>query len=256
MKNSFKIKALIFILIGAFTMPAMAGSKHHKNIKAAVDNPARAEKDRARDEHRKPAGVLKFYGIKPGMTILDMLAGSGYYTEILSGVVGEKGKVIALNNKAVLGFTKNALEAKVKIAGRMDNVKMVTAEINDMELAENSLDAIFLVQSYHDFYYVNEKNGWPRVKVKRTLAEFHKALKKGGVLAVIDHAAPKGSPRESGQTMHRIDPALVKEEIIAAGFHYEASSDLLENTMDDGTKSPFDKTVRGKTNRFILKFVK
>lgn len=259
MHKSYRLSAALLVFVSALFLSifqATADHHGHDPVRAAVDNPARSDGDRARDALRKPAEVVSFFGIKPGMVVLDMLAGSGYYTEILSAVVGDKGKVIALNNKAYLGYTKDALRQKAAMAGRMENVHIKIAEINDFALQENSLDAIFLIQSYHDFYYVEEKEGWPKVKGKRTLAQFHKALKKGGVLAVIDHAAPAGSPRESGNSLHRIDPAIVEQEITAAGFSLAATSDLLSNPADDGKVIVFDKSIRGKTDRFIMRFVK
>lgn len=225
-------------------------------IQAAVDNPAREATDRDRDAGRKPGKIIEFMGIKPGMTVMEMLAGSGYYAEILSKVVGETGQVIALNNKSYMAFTKDALVKRLEQPGRMQNVTLQIAEINDMELKKDNLDAIFLVLSYHDFYFVDEKSGWPKVDVARTLAQIHGALKKGGILAVVDHAAVKGAPRETGSTLHRIDPDLVTAELEAAGFVLKATSDALLNPEDDMSKPMYDKSVRGKTNRFVYRFVK
>ncbi|SVB47389.1 uncharacterized protein METZ01_LOCUS200243, partial [marine metagenome] len=63
-------------------------------IKAAVNNPARAEANSSRDAARKPGEVIKFMGVKPGMTVLDMVSNGGFYAEILAGVVGNEGRVI------------------------------------------------------------------------------------------------------------------------------------------------------------------
>jgi len=232
------------------------GDTYHKLIQSAIDNPNRAESDRKRDVDRKPDEIVKFFGIKPGMTVMEMLAGSGYYAEILSSVVGPKGKVIALNNKSYMAFTKDAIVERIGQPGRMDNVELKIAEINEMELEKGSLDAIFLVLSYHDFYFIDEKSGWPKVDVKRTLAQIHASLKKGGILAVIDHAAVKGSPRETGSALHRIDPEIVKDELAKAGFAFDAESDVLSNPADAMTKPMYDPEIRGKTNRFVYRFVK
>ncbi len=247
----------LFIFPGTLVSGAAAGDRDDRRIiRAAVENPLREEADRKRDQDRKPAKVIEFFGIKPGMTVMEMLAGSGYYAEILSAVVGEKGKVIALNNPSYMAFTKQAIVKRIDQPGRMDNVTLKITEINDMELEPAKLDAIFLVLSYHDFYYVDEKSGWPKVDVTRTLAQFHKGLKPGGILAVVDHAATKGSPRETGTTLHRIDPAIVKAELEAAGFDFDGESDVLANADDDMTKPMYDPSIRGKTNRFVYRFVK
>jgi len=245
------------ILLGTPLFGVSAGDKGYQELlQAAIDNPLRAESDRLRDENRKPAQVIEFMGIKPGMVVMEFLAGAGYYADILSTVVGTDGKVIALNNAAYMEFTKNAIKTRMDQPGRMDNVTLSLAEVNDMSLAKNSLDVIFLILGYHDFYFVDEKGGWPKVKVDRTLSQLFQSLKKGGVLAIIDHAAVSGSPRETGSTLHRIDPEIVKSELIAAGFTLEAESDILANPEDDMTKPMFDKSVRGKTNRFVFRFVK
>ena len=257
-KNSkiILIAACLTLLLVGIIVTQAGGSNGHAYIQAAVDNPLRDEKDRARDENRKPAEIIEFMGIEPGMTVMEMLAGSGYYAEILSQVVGEKGKVIALNNKSYMAFTKDAIVGRIEQPGRMENVELKITEINEMELGENELDAIFLALSYHDFYFVDEKSGWPKVNVERTLIQIHKSLKMGGVLAVIDHAAVKGSPHETGSTLHRIDPEIVKAELEAAGFMLTRQSDLLANKADDMLTPMFDKSIRGKTNRFVYRFVK
>lgn len=255
-----QISALIIclsFLLGGFSVAAGAGDESYQALlQAAVDNPARAEEDRPRDAIRQPAKVIEFMGIKPGMTVLDMLSGAGYYAEILSQVVGEDGKVIALNNAGYMKFTKNAIVKRIAQPGRMDNVMLKIAEINEMELGENVTDAVFLILSYHDFYYVDEEGGWPKVNVKRTLSQLHRTLKTGGILAVIDHAAVKAAPREVGTSLHRIDPEIVKAELVAAGFELAAESDILANPADDMTKSIWDKSLGRKTNRFVYRFIK
>ena len=245
------------LLFGGLAQGALAGNDTYQNIiKAAVDNPLRDEGDRKRDEGRKPEKVIEFFGIKPGMKVMEMLAGSGYYAEILASVVGPTGKVIALNNKSYMAFTKDAIIKRIEQPGRMDNVELKIAEINEMELEKDQLDAVFLILSYHDFYFVDEKSGWPKVDVNRTLGQIHNTLKKGGVLAVIDHAAVEGSPRETGSTLHRIDPMIVKAELAAVGFKFDGESDILANEADDMIKPMYDPEVRGKTNRFVYRFIK
>tara|TARA_R110002073_G_scaffold72730_2_gene178158 strand:- start:3161 stop:3958 length:798 start_codon:yes stop_codon:yes gene_type:complete len=249
------------LFMGVWGAPVIANDmssaeSYQALIQAAVDNPLRDDKDRERDTGRKPAKIIEFMGIKPGMTVMEMLAGSGYYAEILSHVVGETGKVIALNNKSYMAFTKDAIVTRLEQPGRMENVDLKIAEINEMDLKKDNLDAVFLVLSYHDFYFVDEESGWPKVDVKRTLGQIHGALKQGGTLAVIDHAAAAGSPRETGSTLHRIDPAIVRTELEAAGFELVATSDVLANPQDDLSKPMYDKSVRGKTHRFVYRFVK
>jgi len=222
---------------------------------AAVASPDRLDDDYARDVGRKPAEVLEFFGVGRGDTVLDMFSGGGYYTDLLAHVVGPEGRVVAQTNEAYRNFAGEEFENR-HAEGRRPNVEVLVAENNELELAASEYDVIMLVLSYHDFYYVNADGGWPEIDVDRILAEFHKGLKPGGILGIVDHAAPEGSPRETGNTVHRIDPTIVTAEMLAAGFELEATSDILRNTDDDYARNVFDADLRGKTDRFVMRFVK
>jgi len=220
---------------------------------AAVASNARPESDRARDAGRKPAAVLEFLGIEPGMTVLDMFTGGGYYAEIIADVVGEEGKVIAQSNQAYLGFVGDAFEERFG-SGRLTNVEVLMAENNELSLQADTLDAVMLVQSFHDLYHSDPENGWPAIDGPAFLAELKKGLKPGGFVAVIDHTAETGAPAETGDTVHRIDPAIVTADMEAAGFVLDGQSDILRNPDDDLSKIVFDPELRGKTDRFIMRF--
>jgi predicted methyltransferase len=222
---------------------------------AAVSNSARSEADRERDAGRKPAEVLEFFGIEPGMHVLDMFSGGGYYTEILSYIVGPDGTVDAHSNEAYAGFVGD--EAITRYANdRLSNIDILMAENNELQLAAEQYDAILLVLSFHDIFYADPKNGWPKIDGPKFLAELHGALKPGAVIGIVDHYAEAGSPRETGGTLHRIDPALVVADMKDAGFVLDAKSELLRNTEDDYSVNMFDPAVRGKTDRFVMRFVK
>ncbi len=222
---------------------------------AAVANEARPEADRARDAGRRPAEVLEFVGIRPGMIVLDMFSGGGYYTEILSRLVGDAGRVIAHSNKAYISFVGEEFEMRY-LGGRLANAEVLMAENNELSLDAESVDAIMLVLAFHDLYDDDPDNGWPAIDVDAFLAELFKGLRPGGVVGVVDHYAAAGAPRETGGTLHRIDPAIVIEEMNKAGFELEAQSDLLRNPADDHEKSVFDAEIRGKTDRFLMRFRK
>jgi len=113
-----------------------------------------------------------------------------------------------------------------------------------------------LILSFHDIFYVDEDNGWPKIDGPAFLAELYKGLKPGGVLGVVDHFAEPGSPRETGGTLHRIDPAIVVEDIEAAGFVLEETSDVLRNFDDDHSLNMADPAIRGQTDRFVMRFRK
>lgn len=222
---------------------------------AAVANPRRSDTDRARDASRKPDAVLAFCGIQPGMRVLDLFSGGGYYSEILAHVVGDDGKVMAHSNQAYLGFVGDEFNARYA-DNRLPNVEILMAENNELQLDADSFDAVMMVLSFHDLYYAAPEQGWPKIDAARLLAELHKGLQAGGRLCVIDHYAESGAARETGGTLHRIDPGIVVREVQQAGLELEAKSDMLRNMHDDHAKSVFDASVRGRTDRFVLRFRK
>jgi len=222
-------------------------------IAAAIANPDRPDTDRVIDQRRKPAEILAFFAIKPGMTVLDMYSGSGYYTQILSGVVGDQGKVYAHNNTPYLNWLGEAIKARYQ-PGTMTNVERFTAENNQLDLPANTFDAVLMILSYHDVYHVDPDNGWEKIDGPAMLAQLFQSMKPGSVLGVIDHAAVVGAPPETGETLHRIDPQLALQEITAAGFVFEASSDVLANPGDDHSLHTFSEEMRGKTDRFVFRF--
>lgn len=221
----------------------------------AAANEGRTEADRARDAGRKPAQVLEFFGIQPGMTVLDMYSGGGYYTEMLSHIVGPEGSVIAHSNQAYAGFVGE--EATNRYANnRLGNVEILMAENNELALPNASFDAIMMILAYHDIYYVDPDNGWPEIDGPRFVETLYNGLRPGGILAVVDHYAAPGSPSETGNTLHRIDPDIVTAELQAAGFVLEAKSDVLRNMDDDHSVNMGAPEVRGKTDRFVFRFRK
>jgi predicted methyltransferase len=211
----------------------------------------RSEADAARDATSKPLQVLGFLGVQPGWTALDLFAGNGYYSEVLSGVVGDVGKVYLHNNRAYLGFVKR-LDERLR-DNRLPNVERYYREVEDINLKSESVDLVMLVMTYHDAYYVD--NGWT-VTPDPLFSTIHRVLKPGGVLAVIDHHAVSGTGNAAAQSLHRIDVEFAKRDIGARGFTFAAQSNLLAHDRDDLTKNVFDPIVRGKTSKFLLKFVR
>lgn len=241
------------------SVPDIAGEmtvdKSESVYAMAVNNAARREQDRNRDALRKPAEVMKFFGIEEGAKVLDVFSGGGYYSELLSYVVGKNGRVVAHTNSAYANFVGD--EAVIRYAdGRLPNVEILLAENNELALPENEFDVVMLVLAYHDIYYVAPENGWPKIDGPALLAELYKGMKPGAVLGVVDHAANSGAPRETGNTLHRIDPALARSEIESAGFVFEEATDILHNPDDDHSRNMADPLIRGKTDRFVMRFRK
>jgi len=225
------------------------------NYQSAVDNGARTENDKERDAGRKPAQVLEFFAIRPGMTVLDMFAGGGYYTEIISNIVGPDGSVISHSNEAYRQFVGD--EAVQRYGNdRLPNVEILMAENNELALPDDKFDAITMILAYHDIYYEDPDNGWPKINGPALVAELYSGLKPGGVLGVVDHVAQTGSPRQTGGTLHRIDPAIVISELEMAGFVLDAESAILRNPDDDHSLNMADPAIRGNTDRIVMRFIK
>jgi len=219
----------------------------------AQNHPARSEADRERDATRKPAEVMQFFGIEPGMEVLDLFSGGGYFSELLSYVVGPTGSVTAHTNAAYLGFVGE--ETKARYADeRLPNVEVLVAENNELALPEGKFDAVVMILSYHDIYYVNPEDGWARIDGPALLAEIRSGMKPGAILGIVDHVAESGSPVETGGTLHRIDPAVIRAEIEAAGFVFEDETGILRNPDDDHMKNVFDPAIRGRTDQVVLRF--
>ena len=222
---------------------------------AAVASGTRPEADRASDADRKPEAVLELFGIQPGDIVLEMWAGGGYYTELLAHIVGESGKVVAHANTPILAFAGEA-HTNRHVDNRLPNTEILLAENNELALEADSFDAATIILNYHDLYWSSEEYGWEQIDVPAFLAELYKGIKPGGTLGIVDHQAISGSPAETGNTLHRIDSAIVIAELEGAGFVLDGQSNELANPEDDHTKGVFDPEIRGKTDRYVLRFRK
>ena len=220
-------------------------------LAAAVNHADRPDADKARDVQRKPAQVLEFAGIGAGMTVLDLFAGGGWYTELLSYVVGDEGKVWSHNTQFFYDNYDDGTLAGRKADGRLANVITHDREFGDLELAENSLDAVVAGMIYHDIQRMAENP-------EDVLLQLFKALKPGGVMLITDHHAPEGTGNamalESGGE-HRIEEAFVVTQMQEAGFELVGGSDLLRVPEDDRTQA-FFRMEGAFTDRFVLVFKK
>jgi len=249
-----RLLSLALLSAAACAAPLLAKPAAHaaKPAPTAVwlADPLRSDAMRKLDEGRMPAAVLAFAGVKPGQTVLDFFAGSGYYSLLLARAVGPKGMVFAANPPA-----EHDAKAWEPFAGKIPQLHVMVAEVPFMQFAPHSLDLIFTNLNYHDLYWTSEKYHFPRVEVPKALAAWFTQVKPGGHVVIIDHAAnPGGDPREVADRLHRIDPERVKADMTAAGFVFESESSLLRRSEDDHSMLVFDPAVRGKTDRFILKF--
>ncbi|MEE8175746.1 MAG: methyltransferase, partial [Gemmatimonadota bacterium] len=221
------------------------------SLAEALAGAGRAAEDQARDAGRKPTEVIAFLGIEPGITVMDVIAAGGYYTEVLSLAVGPEGKVYAQNPEWLLKFREGAADKAMTArleGGRLANVERVDRSLTEVDLEPGSLDAAITALNFHDVY-----NGRGVEAAAEFLGGVHRLLKPGGVLGLIDHA---GNAEENNEQLHRIEESRVDVAVKAAGFEIEAKSDLLRNADDDRKKTVFDPEIRGKTDRFVMRLRK
>jgi len=248
MRSAVCVAAVVAGCLGAATGSALAADsgKVPAYIQSAVDDPARPEADRERDANRKPAQVLAFAGIKPGQKVGELLPGGGYYTRLLCRVVGDSGQVYAIGLKMTRTFNRPPPPTD---GHPCTNVTASTLSADSLMLPSD-LDVVWTSENYHDLH--NDLFGKPDMKAFNT-AVFN-ALKPGGEYIIEDHMAEAGSGARDTDTLHRIDPALVKQEVTSAGFKYVGESHVLHNAEDKHTDKVF--ALKGKSDKFLLKFRK
>lgn len=221
---------------------------------ALVADPDRTEADRALDAGRHPAEFLAFLDLRPGMRVADLGAGGGYTTELLARAVAPGGQVFAQNNKAFLGFVGEAWAARLS-RPVMRGVVRVDRELDSPLPPEAAgLDAVVLNVIYHDTVWLEVD----RAAMNRAIFA---ALRPGGAYLIVDSSARPGSGAADARTLHRIDEALVRAEVEAAGFKLAGAAPFLRNPDDarDWNASPPAATAagrRGTSDRFVLKFVR
>jgi predicted methyltransferase len=222
---------------------------------AAVAHPGRSAADLKRDALDHPAEVLRLTGIKAGMRVADVLAGDGYYSELLSYVVGPQGKVSMINNAAFDHWSDGPRQERLK-GNRLSNVEHQTLDLDHMDLAPGSLDAVLLIKVYHDLYWVDPTHEWPKIDTNSVLNQLVTALKPGGVLLVVDHSAKAGSGTEAASSLHRIDENYAIKDFESRGMKIIAKSDLLRRPDDARDQISYKGPAVGKTDRFVLVFRK
>ena len=243
---------LLPLLLATAAAPAAAKPMAPPNYAALVAAPGRSADAVAMDANREPARVLDFMMLKPGMRSLDFLAGGGYYSEIMGRVVGPKGSVVAYIPAGPYGErSRPKLDA---IVARQPNVKVSNSPAETF--APNSYDFAMIHLNYHDLYWESAQFGIPRTDPNTVLAALFRAMKPGGIVAIVDHVGPAGDTRAIVEKLHRIDPATTRADFARAGFVLDGESDMFRNAADDHTKVVFDPALRGHTDRMVLRFRK
>lgn len=221
---------------------------------AAVANPARPDADRDDDERRKPAAALAFMEIAPGMSVFEIEAGGGWYTELYAHSVGETGSVVMQNPEGFRAFVGEQIDARLA-NNRLSNVRQSLSNFDALDAPDASIDLVTWVQGPHELYY-KPNDGAALGDPTKSYAEIYRILKPGGSFVVIDHSAVNGAPESVGDQLHRVDKVIVLRMADEAGFRLVAESDFLSNPADTRELTVFDPAIRGQTDQFALRFMK
>ena len=231
--------AAALLLAGAPVIAATA-----QPFVAAVMNGERPEADKMRDADRKPGELLAFASLRPGMKVIELAPGGGYFTRLLSAAVGPRGYVYANSTRAA--------PAVAAWAQTHPNVSLQVVQPGQV-MAPEPVDLVWTTQNYHDFK--NAKVGDTDQATATNAAAFA-ALKPGGVYLVSDHQGAPGTGATQTSTLHRIEDAAVIRDVEAAGFRLEARGTMLRHAADDHTVKVTETGIRGKTDQFVLRFRK
>lgn len=248
----------IAILITLIATPCLTMAAHHTGtpvpayLSAAINDPARAA-DKTDDARRAMAAVMQFTEVKPGQKVLELIPGKGYWTRVFSQVVGANGHVYTVWPDETANFSTKSIAEWKKLVATPHYANVSILQQPAAELSSPApVDLVFTCQNYHDYH---DPFMGPVDMVAFDKKVFA-ALKPGGLFVVIDHVAPSGSGISDTNTLHRIDPAVVKQEVEAAGFVFDGASEALRNPADPHTIAVFDKSIRGHTDQFIYRFRK
>ncbi len=238
-------------LLLACATPAALNAKPSAAVTAAVADPKRPDADRAVDADRKPAEMLEFAQVKPGMVVLEMMPGGGYFTRLFSDVVGPKGKVMAYVPDEFLKNGTRAIDGVTALSKEPGRENIQVSHDPLMQPGpDNIADLVWTSRNYHDFHNL------PNVDMIEANKILFRMLRPGGIYIVLDHSAAAGTDLAASKPLHRIDPAIVRKEVEAAGFVFDGETKVLANPADTKALPVFDASLRGKTDQFVLRFRK
>jgi predicted methyltransferase len=207
-------------------------------------------------DQSKLSELTRFARVEAGSIVIDVYPGDGDWTRLFSDVVGPEGRVFSFVPAEIADLKPDQvgrMRTLAKEPGR-ENVEAVSANLVAMPKATQPADVVWMHLFYHDLHTaLMQKKGATAADFNRGVYE---RLKTGGFYVIVDHAAAAGAGTSNAQSLHRIEPASVREEVEAAGFVLEADSSILANKDDPHSIKVFDPSIKGKTDRFAYRFVK
>lgn len=243
MKKAVVCAAMLALVLGGVALAAAVPDY----VSRAVADDTRPKADTGRDALRLPAETIAFAGVKPGMKVAELFPGGGYFTRPLSDVVGPSGHIYGIENAR----WNDGSDARVAAAVRNHNVSIQVTRFGDFDLPEK-VDLVWITQNYHDLHIAK----YGVVDMHAFNRHVYDSLKPGGIYFILDHQANPGTSEAQIAALHRIAKAQVIREVEAAGFKLAAEGNALHRPADDHTKSIFDESIQGRTDQYMLKFVK
>jgi predicted methyltransferase len=250
-----KSRTLVMAIALAAASTSAVVAAQPATITSAVASPDRTADNVKLDESRKPAELLKFLGLKPGMRVADPFGGNFYWAEITGRAVGPKGHVTVWEPKQF--YSQKVADGYSALQAKEPNVGLRVSPFETPDIPAGKYDFMLINLDYHDVYWESAKYGITRMDPDQWLKTVYAAMKPGAVVGVVDHVAnPSDDTRATVEKYHRIDPNIVKADFKRAGFELVGTSDMLRNPADDHSLLVFDPNIRGKTDRFVFKFRK
>lgn len=249
----FVLITLATVLVLPIACSQAATPKSGSTIQQAVDDPARPASYRQADAYRKPAETLAFSGVKAGMTVGEFYPGGGYFTRMLSDVVGPSGRVYTIENAGWNDSVKD--DQKMLAEGKWKNVSLDVQPFGTVKFGK-PLDLAWVTQNYHDLKIDKYGPGGHAVDTVAFDRAVYNALKPGGLFFILDHEGPANMSEADIAKMHRINRDLVVKEVTSAGFKLVGEGNFLRSPGDDHSKPIFDPSIRGHTDQYALKFMK
>lgn len=258
-------KSLVVLFVASAVSSTVNAGENlsYEHLTGLLSDKQRPLEDSKRDEARKPAEIMHFAEISKEDHVLDLFSGGGWYSELFSMAVGDKGKVYAQNDSVIWRFAEKGMKKRTE-NNRLSNVtRLDKVEIIDMSMKDKSIDLVFTALNYHDLFFTHSARNGKITKIrdkaidhKLALANIKRVMKDDGIFVIIDHAGIAGSGFNAPNDAHRIDPNIVKYQMKEAGFSLVEEAFYLRNPNDNLSTNVFSKEVRGKTDRFVYKFVK
>jgi predicted methyltransferase len=211
----------------AFTQGAATNASVPANIAGAIADANRPQTDKDLDARRKPAEMLAFAGVKPGDKVLEFVPSRGYVTRLLAKAVGTAGHVYAANLPTFNEALKTGVDPIIA-SPAYGNVSKIEQPFGEIRASE-PVDVAWISENYHDFKNMGQFSTDTNAMDRAVFA----ALKPGGAFIITDYIAAAGSGARDTQSLHRIDPEVIKREVTAAGFMLEAEGNALMNPSDD-----------------------